>query len=183
MIKTDQKPWIHMRLIILHVKFLESWLLLLILLFWPCFIYLFIFFLQFQARKFLSFLVAAWHGHPYNIYSREHSRIWCIWWFIIVLLCLACTIMSTFLIRCLVPLPFYLLLLYILMNQSKALSPDGMVASFVCLNFSFLFSWSLIDWSIEKDYEPMSYPDISRWGLVLPSLKPYVKFGWKSLFY
>ncbi|CBI29235.3 hypothetical protein VitviT2T_002848 [Vitis vinifera] len=33
--------------------------------------------------------------------------------------------MSTFLIRCLVPLPFYLLLLYILMNQSKALSPDG----------------------------------------------------------
>lgn len=107
-----QDPWIMVVLLIIQ-----------------CLLYfgILILFLSSSRQWSFFFRVAEWHGgHPCSIYSSKHSWIQRVRWFIVALLCSACTIMNTFMIRSLVPLPFYLLLLYPLMNQSKALTPDGM---------------------------------------------------------
>lgn len=62
-----------------------------------------------------------------HMLQAKHSGAWSLRWFIAAILCLISSVMAIYPMRCLRPWLLYILLLYILINKSGAISPDGTV--------------------------------------------------------
>jgi hypothetical protein len=82
----------------------------------------------FSGNLFLVSAAAIRRNQPDNhMLQAKHSGAWSIRWFIAAILCLISSVMAIYPMRCLRPWLLYILLLYILINKSGAISPDGTV--------------------------------------------------------